>query len=98
MDSKSLISIQQICIHYNVPVGFIKALQDYDLVKVTTTENEIYLQTNQLNNVEKMIRLHYDLDINLAGIDAIYNLLEKVESLQRKLQLLENKISFYEES
>lgn len=96
MDTTHLISIQQFCKHYNVPLSFIDALQEYDLVEVTITNEEHYLKTNQLNDVEKMIRLHYDLQINLEGIDAIYNLLKQVENLQTEVVTLRNKLSFYE--
>ena len=96
MKTENLISIQQFCRHYNVPEDFITALHEYDLVEVTITETENYLQTNQLNDVEKMMRLHYDLNINLEGIDAIYNLLKQVEHLQSQITELKNKLDAYQ--
>ena len=42
------------------------------------------------------MRLHYDLDINIEGIDAIYNLLKQVEELQSQIITLRNKLNFYE--
>ncbi|REE07750.1 MerR-like DNA binding protein [Winogradskyella pacifica] len=96
MDTKQLISIQQFCTHYNVPIKFINALQEYELIEITITDNQDYLQTNQLNAIEKMMRMHYDLDINFEGIDAIYNLLKQVEQLQEEVRVLKNKLSVYE--
>ena len=96
METTHLISIQQFCIHYNVPASFINALHEYELVEITITDNENYLKTNQLNDVEKMMRLHFDLDINLEGIDAIYNLLKQVEDLQSQITTLRNKLNLYE--
>lgn len=97
MDTANLISIQQFCTHYNVPKTFINALHEYDLIEITITEDENYLQTKQLYDVEKMIRLHYDLDINFEGIDAIYNLLKQVENLQAQIRILKNKLNSYED-
>lgn len=97
METTHLISITQFCTSYNVPHSFIKTLHEYELVEITITENENYLQTNQLNDVEKMMRLHYDLDINFEGIDAIYNLLKQVERLKSEITTLRNKLNFYEE-
>ncbi|NRD24617.1 chaperone modulator CbpM [Winogradskyella litoriviva] len=96
METTHLISIQQFCTHYNVPKTFINALHEYDLVEITITDNENYIKTNQLNDIEKMMRLHYDLDINLEGIDAIYNLLKQVEALQNQVVTLRNKLKIYE--
>lgn len=96
MDTTHLISITQFCTNYNVPVSFIDALQEYELVEITISESENYLKTNQLNDVEKMLRLHYDLEINFEGIDAIYNLLKQVEDLQSEITTLRNKLNFYE--
>jgi hypothetical protein len=97
METTHLISIQQFCTHYNVPITFINALHEYDLVEITITDKTTYLKTNQLNDVEKMMRLHYDLDINLEGIDAIYNLLKRNEALQNKITRLQNRLKFYED-
>ena len=97
MNTTHLISIQQFCTLYDVPVTFIEALHDYELVEITITENETFLQTKQLNDVEKMMRLHYDLEINLEGVDAIYNLLKQVENLQSQVRTLKNKLNSYED-
>jgi hypothetical protein len=43
-----------------------------------------------------MVRLHYDLGINLEGIETIFHLLERIESLQHEMLNLKKKISFYE--
>lgn len=96
MKTAKLISIQQFCEYYNVPKTFINALHEYELVEIIDTDDENYLKTAQLNEVEKMMRLHYDLDINLEGIDAIYNLLKLVESLQDEIVTLKNRLDFYE--
>ena len=97
MEAKNLISIQQVCKQYSVPMTFINALNDYELVEIIVTKNENYLKITQLQEVEKMMRLHYDLDINLEGIDAIYNLLKQVEILQEEIKHLNNKLRFYED-
>jgi uncharacterized protein YlxW (UPF0749 family) len=96
MDTTKLISIQQFCTHYNVPIRFITALQEYELIEITITDSQDYLQTNQLNAIEKMMRMHYDLNINFEGIDAIYNLLKQVEQLQDEVRTLKNKLNSYE--
>lgn len=97
MKTSKLISIQQFCTHYKVSETFINQLQEYELVEVIVTENEQYLQLKQLHKVEKMMRLHYDLQINLEGLDVISNLLSQLESHQNEIILLKNRLQFYED-
>jgi len=98
MDKTKLISIHQVCKHYKVPEAFINALHEYELIEIIISKNENYLKVTQLNEFEKMMRLHYDLEINLQGIDAIYNLLKQVEDMQNEILILNNKLRFYKDS
>ena len=43
-----------------------------------------------------MMRLHYELDINFEGMDAIFNLLKKVESLNESIVELHNRLKRFE--
>ena len=42
-----------------------------------------------------MMRFHYDLNINLEGIDVIARLLKRIEDLQHELRHARNKLSIY---
>ena len=44
-----------------------------------------------------MIRLHHELDINMAGIDSVLHLLNKIEGLQTELLAIRNRLRIYEE-
>jgi hypothetical protein len=97
METKNLISIQQFCTQYEIPVTFINALHEYELIEIIVTENKNYLKEAQINKIEKMIRLHYDLEINLEGIHVIDNLLDRLENLQSQITTLNNRLKFYED-
>jgi hypothetical protein len=43
-----------------------------------------------------MIRLHHELEINLEGIDTIFNLLRKIDGLKNELANTKNRLKFYE--
>ena len=96
METQDLISIQRFCTHYNIPVSFINSLDEFELIEVVTVQEVQCISKNQIKDIEKMIRLHYELNINLEGIDAICNLLDQVESLQDKVNELSNRLNFYE--
>lgn len=95
MDTKDLISVTQFCKHHNIPISFLKSLNEIELVEIISTKEELYIQTTQIRIVEKLIRLHYELDINLEGIHVVHNLLQQVESLQKEVIDLNNRLSFY---
>jgi MerR HTH family regulatory protein len=97
MDRKNLIQIKQFCVYHEIEYTFITELHNYGLVQIIMMEEDEYLQPEQLPAVEKMIRLHYDLKINLEGIDVIANLLNKIEVLQQNLTATQNKLRLYEQ-
>ena len=97
MNSKNLIQIKQFCLYHEIENTFITELNNYGLVEIIIQEEDEYLQPEQLPAIEKMIRMHYDLKINLEGIDAIYHLLNKIETLQQNLTITQNKLRLFEQ-
>ncbi|MFB9079709.1 chaperone modulator CbpM [Flavobacterium procerum] len=98
MKSKNLIQIKQFCVYHEIENTFITELNNYGLIQIIVEENEEYLEPQQLPTVEKMIRMHYDLNINFEGLDAIAHLLSKIETLQQNLNTAQNKLRLYEEN
>jgi len=92
MSTQELIPATDFCISHNIDITFIRSLHDYGLIEVTTIEQSSFVHTEQLPQLEQFIRLHYDLDINLAGIDAISNLLQRVEQMQNEIRMLKNRL------
>lgn len=97
MDTTNLISIQRLCEHYNISDSFILKLSEYELIELIEYNRELCIYKTQITKVEKMIRLHFELDINMEGMDAIYNLTQQIDALKKDLWELNNKLRFYEE-
>lgn len=97
MENKQLIQIEQFCAHYHIEFAFIHSLYEFGLVEIITVEDVQYLRGEQLAELEKMIRLHYDLEINMEGIDAITHLLQRMNELREELGLLKNRLRLYED-
>ena len=93
MENDQLITLQSICTYYNVEVSFVRSLNEFGLVEIITRDETPYVDKDCLRDLEKMMRLHYDLDINMAGIDAISNLLQRVDELQKEIKALKNQLS-----
>ena len=96
METNNLIQLAQFCNIQNVDASFILALQEYELVELVVVEEIHYLPLTQLPTVEKMVRLHYELDINLEGIDAIASLLKQIDALEQELIATKNKLRVFE--
>ena len=96
MNSDDLIVIDLFCLHQGIEVDFILELQSHGMIDIVEQEEKKYFSAAQLVSIEKIIRLHYDLDINLEGIDVILNLLHQMEEYQRQLQITKNKLAFFE--
>lgn len=91
-----LISTDDFCTHYKVEYAFITALQQQGLIEIVTINQHSFIDHEHIRNVEKLVRLHYDLDINLEGIEAITYLLNRVRDMQEEIRVLKNRLSIYE--
>lgn len=96
MDKQDLILIETICFHYKVEVSFIKDLENIGLIKVETFENNKFIHQDKINDLEKMIRLHNELNVNIEGIDIVFNLLQKELKLKEELNALKSRLRLYE--
>lgn len=96
MQNEALIAVQLICRSHNVEDEFVNRLRQYDLVEFTTVDNDLFIPAEDLKKLEQIIRLHYDMDINFEGIEAIKNLLDRMEGLQNEVTLLKNKLNRYQ--
>ena len=65
------------------------------LIDVEVRDKVGYFPADQLAALERYAHLYYDLSINVAGIDAIRHLLERMEHMQNEIRRLENELRFY---
>ena len=96
MATRHLITITDFCGYHQIEHTFIHSLHKAGLVKIDTVEQTTYIPETELQKLERMIRLHHDLEINIAGIEAISHLLDRVESLNEDIRMMRNKLQFYE--
>ena len=95
MATKHLIAASDICVHHQVEYTFINLLKEAGLLEIKVVNQATYIPESELQKLEKMIRLHHELEINIAGIEAITHLLERIAQLQEEMRVLRNKPGFY---
>ncbi len=97
MHKGNLISENEFCAIHNIEISFIRSIQSIGLIEITTIEETRYIRKNQLQELERIICLYYELDINLEGIESIFNLLQRITHMEDEITMLKNKLRFYEE-
>ncbi|MGZ4079745.1 MAG: chaperone modulator CbpM, partial [Bacteroidia bacterium] len=56
-----------------------------------------YIDPEQLQKLESFLRMHYEMDINMEGIEAIAHLLQRTQSMQEEILKLKNRLRLYED-
>lgn len=91
MEQDELIPVNDFCTYHNIEYSFIDSLENSGLISVTSVQQSTFIPLDEMSKLEKFVRLHYDLDINLEGIETINYLLEKIEAMQQEILHLKNK-------
>lgn len=98
MNTDNLIRLEYFCEQYNVEFSFVTSLQESGLINIIVQEESRYLNTEDLSEIEKLIRLHYELGVNIEGIDIIFNLLKQINDLQQELTIVKNRLRLLDDS
>lgn len=94
MKQQDLIPATDFCQYHNIEYSFISSLEESGLISIQSVEHSTFIPIDEMQKLEKFIRLHYDLDINVEGIETINHLLKKIEEMQEEIMNLKNKTSF----
>ena len=97
MKNEILISADEFCVHHHIEFSFIRNLQEFGMIEIVTKQETNYIPESQLEKLERILRLHQDLEINVEGIDAITHLLKRLNDMQIENALLKNKLRLYED-
>ncbi len=96
MEANYLIGVDEFCANHNIEISFISSLQKSGLIDIITIKESGYINQSQLLLLEKIVRLYYELDINLEGIETINYLLQRINSMHEEIISLRNRLHFYE--
>jgi chaperone modulatory protein CbpM len=96
MDREDLIPANEFCTYHHISYSFISSLNEAGLIEVTVIEEQQYLKQEQIKDLEKLVRLHTELDINPEGVEAIAHLLQRLSDMQQELRSLQQRLDLYE--
>lgn len=86
MENQHNISIEECCSYYSIETSFVQSLSEHGLIELTEVNESYQIDHDHLPLLEKYMHMHYDLDINMEGIEVIARLLKKIEHLQSALK------------
>jgi len=96
MNKGNMIPANEFCASHQIEISFINSLQDAGLIEITVIKETEYIHESQLNELEKIVRLYYEMDINLEGIETVIHLLQRINDMQDEITLLKNRLRLFE--
>ena len=96
MQKEVMIIASEFCQHHNIELSFIYSLQDSGLLQTETVGESVFVPVNQLSYLEKLVKWHYEMDINIEGLETITHLLGRLDNMQQQVIKLSNRLSRYE--
>ena len=97
MTNENFIPIATLCTHYKVEMSFFNELNETGLIEIITIEQSPCIHEEMISDLDKMLRIHEDLNINPAGIDTVLNLLERIDILKNELSFARKRLRLYED-
>jgi hypothetical protein len=96
MNTENLILLKTVCSNYQVELSFFTHLSEIGLIEIEIIEQSPYIREDQIKDIERMIRMHHELEVNPEGIDVVFNLLQKIDRLEKDLITTRNRLKLYE--
>lgn len=96
MNLEEFIALSNLCEYHEVEMSFFADLNKIGLIEIRQIDTRDYLHRDTISDIEKMIRMHRELNVNAEGIDIVFNLLKRVEDLQQELNVVKNRLLIYE--
>lgn len=83
---KTLFKVIDICRSNNIEQDFIQELHSNGLIEIIYQEEQEYIEEEQIIVLERFSTWHYELEINVQGIEVVQNLIDRIESLQQEIR------------
>ncbi len=85
VDTNPQFSLEEFCDACHVTPDFIQELMEFGMIE----PRKNHFTAEHLKRVRKALQLQHDFEVNLAGAVLAIDLLEKMEEMRRRIELLE---------
>lgn len=90
-----MIALNDFCSSHQIEISFIQSLEEHGLVQTVIVDQSLCVYANELPKLERIVRLHQELNINPEDLDVIDHLLKRIEAMQHEISDLKNRLDFY---
>jgi chaperone modulatory protein CbpM len=89
------LTLDELCSACGITPHFIHELIEFGALDCEDVALEIYrFQPEQLRRVRTIVHLHHDLEINIPGAALAVELMEEMERMRAKIEMLEKNLFF----
>lgn len=96
MKTAEVIATKVFCESHQIELSFIQSLHESGLIEIIMMEESTFVPADQLEQLEKIVRLYFEMGINVEGIETIANLLQRITDMQKEITILKNRLRLYE--
>ncbi len=93
--SRNKITYRECLQIYQVEEAFLNQLESSGLIEIVIEEDDRYIEYDYLQEIEQFVRWHYELEINMEGIEALHHMLQQMQQLQEDVEKLRGELNFY---
>ena len=82
------IALEEFCDYFHVDIELVKDFAEYGLYQAVVYEDEVEIETQEIDRLKRIISLHQALGINKEGIEVILDLGERISELHEEIGML----------
>lgn len=87
---ESLLTVNEICEICHISMDTVEELIAFEIIHPKqTSQNELVFDMHDLQRVKSALRLQHDLEINLAGVAVVLDLLDELHELRERAEFLQ---------
>ncbi len=88
---KTLFKVVDICQSNKIERKFIQELHQNGLIEIIVEQETEFIEEEQISQIERFSTWHYELEINVHGIEVVQQLIDRIEKLQQEVRILKGR-------
>lgn len=85
---KKFITIKELAAFHNIEEGYIMEFVHIGIIPAHKKKSVMHIHLEDIDELERAIRLHRDLEVNLQGVEIICRLRNRIANLEEEMSLL----------